>query len=85
MTGPTGEVFRVDWLPGTDVLRGTCHCGAGHTAEDPIAMWEWMLAHPEGHGTPGDGTGGAEAAPGRTGGAATGSRRRGRTPRGEAS
>ncbi|MGW3633999.1 hypothetical protein ACWD7F_28280 [Streptomyces sp. NPDC005122] len=43
------EVYRVDWLPGTDVLRGTCHCGAGHTAQDPVGMWERMLAHPEGH------------------------------------
>ncbi|MFB7240887.1 hypothetical protein ACFCYX_00260 [Streptomyces populi] len=50
MTGPAGEVHRVTWLPGTDVLHGTCHCGAEHTAEDPVAMWEWMLAHPEGHG-----------------------------------
>jgi hypothetical protein len=49
VTGRTGEIYRVDWLPGTDVLRGTCHCGAEHTAQDPVAMWEWMLAHPEGH------------------------------------
>ncbi|MBQ0852166.1 hypothetical protein J8N05_28830 [Streptomyces sp. BH-SS-21] len=49
MTSPTGEVYRIDWLPGTDVLHGTCHCGAEHTAEDPVAMWEWMLGHPEGH------------------------------------
>ncbi|KOV61964.1 hypothetical protein [Streptomyces sp. MMG1121] len=48
--GPaTGEVYRVDWQPGTDLLRGICHCGAGHTAQDPVAMWEWMLGHPEGH------------------------------------
>ncbi|MGW3666738.1 hypothetical protein [Streptomyces sp. NPDC005141] len=57
MTGPTGEIYRVDWLPGTDVLHGTCHCGAEHTAKDPIAMWEWMLAHPEGHEAPGNGLG----------------------------
>jgi hypothetical protein len=49
VTGPTGEIYRVDWLPGTDVLHGTCHCGAEHTAQDPVAMWERMLAHPEGH------------------------------------
>ncbi|MFF4394750.1 hypothetical protein [Streptomyces sp. NPDC001480] len=54
MTSPvrgaaTGEVYRIDWLPGTDVLHGTCHCGAEHTAQDPVAMWEWMLGHPEGH------------------------------------
>lgn len=49
MTSPTGEIYRIDWLPGTDVLHGTCHCGAEHSAEDPIEMWEWMLGHPEGH------------------------------------
>ncbi|MFE9764062.1 hypothetical protein ACFYPC_05920 [Streptomyces sp. NPDC005808] len=52
MTGPTGEIYRVDWLPGTDILHGTCHCGAEHTAQDPIQMWEWMLAHPDGHEPP---------------------------------
>ncbi|MET7325461.1 hypothetical protein [Streptomyces sp. NPDC005549] len=56
MSGRTGEVYRVDWLPGTDVLRGTCHCGAEHTAEDPVTMWDWMLAHPRGHELPGDGS-----------------------------
>lgn len=59
MTGPTPEgptrmlsgkgVVRIEWLPGTDVLLGTCHCGATHSAEDPISMWEWLLAHPDGH------------------------------------
>ena len=49
MSGRTGEVYRVDWLPGTDVLHGTCHCGAEHTTEDPVTMWDWMLAHPQGH------------------------------------
>lgn len=43
------EVYRVDWVPGTDLLHGVCHCGAEHTARDPVAMWEWMLGHPEGH------------------------------------
>jgi hypothetical protein len=52
VTSPTGEIYRVDWLPGTDLLHGTCHCGAEHTAQDPIEMWEWMLAHPEGHEPP---------------------------------
>ncbi|MDH6515276.1 hypothetical protein M2164_001753 [Streptomyces sp. SAI-208] len=45
----TGEVYRIDWLPGTDTLRGTCHCGREHTSQDPVEMWEWMLAHPNGH------------------------------------
>ncbi|MDX3047869.1 hypothetical protein PV378_15345, partial [Streptomyces scabiei] len=48
----TGEVYRIDWLPGTDILHGTCHCGREHTSQDPIEMWEWMLAHPRAHGTP---------------------------------
>ena len=56
----TGDnVVRIEWLPGTDTLVGTCHCTARHEAQDPIAMWEWMLAHPEGH-VPG---GPAEPAP----------------------
>ncbi|MEU3793649.1 hypothetical protein AB0F07_28200 [Streptomyces fructofermentans] len=58
MTTAAGRVHRVDWLPGTDVLRGTCHCGAEHTAPDPVAMWEWLFAHPEGH-SPADGPPGA--------------------------
>ncbi|MFB6849126.1 hypothetical protein ACFCXS_30325 [Streptomyces sp. NPDC056373] len=49
MTAPTGEVYRIAWLPGTDTLHGTCHCGREHTAQDPVEMWEWMLAHPRGH------------------------------------
>ena len=50
MSTPTGEIYRIDWLPGTDVLHGTCHCGAERTDQDPVEMWEWMLGHPEGHG-----------------------------------
>ena len=59
MTGPlhgaaagraaTGQVYRIEWFPGTDLLHGTCHCGAGHTDLDPVEMWTWMLGHPEGH------------------------------------
>jgi hypothetical protein len=45
----TREIYRIDWIPGTDVLHGTCHCGAEHSAQDPIEMWEWMLGHPDGH------------------------------------
>ncbi|MET8223716.1 hypothetical protein [Streptomyces sp. NPDC005301] len=55
MTSPAGEVYRVDWLPGTDLLHGTCHRGAGHTSQDPVEMWEWMLSHPEGHAPRGNG------------------------------
>lgn len=47
LTGP--GVVRIEWLPGTDVLLGTCHCSAQREAQDPVAMWEWLLAHPDGH------------------------------------
>lgn len=46
---PGDTVVRIDWLPGADTLVGTCHCTARHEAEDPVQMWEWLLAHPEGH------------------------------------
>lgn len=53
-------VLRVQWLPGTDQLLGTCHCGARHRAQDPVTLWEWLHDHPD-H-APGLGTGtGAEA------------------------
>jgi hypothetical protein len=45
----TAEVYRIDWVPGTDWLHGTCHCGAERDGQDPVEMWEWMLAHPAGH------------------------------------
>jgi hypothetical protein len=47
-----GTVNRITWRPGTDRLLGTCHCGAMGEAEDPVAMWEWLLAHPEHPGRP---------------------------------
>lgn len=43
------NVMRIVWLPGSDCLQGTCHCGAVHVADDPIALWDWLLAHPVGH------------------------------------
>ncbi|MBG6105598.1 hypothetical protein ACLQ3D_26050 [Micromonospora vinacea] len=43
------RVYRIHWVPGTDTLRGICHCGAERLAEDPVELWEWLLAHPEGH------------------------------------
>ncbi|RZL77236.1 MAG: hypothetical protein EOP32_25685 [Rhodococcus sp. (in: high G+C Gram-positive bacteria)] len=43
------NVMRIVWLPGSDLLEGECHCGARHVAEEPAALWEWLLAHPEGH------------------------------------
>ena len=44
------RVFRIVWLPGTDQLQGTCYCGAVHDSEDPIELWDWLLAHAERHG-----------------------------------
>jgi hypothetical protein len=44
------RVRRVEWMPGTDRLLGTCFCGTTHEADDPIAMWDWLLSHEEGHG-----------------------------------
>jgi hypothetical protein len=41
------RVMRVGWLPGSDRLRGRCHCGAESEAEDPVLLWEWLLAHPD--------------------------------------
>ncbi|WP_030486975.1 hypothetical protein [Micromonospora chokoriensis] len=54
MSSPAGmltgdRVYRIHWMPGTDTLRGTCHCGAERLAEDPVELWEWLLAHPQGH------------------------------------
>ncbi|MEV4581250.1 hypothetical protein AB0K16_49255 [Nonomuraea jabiensis] len=49
-------LLRVVWLPGSDLLQGTCHCGAVHVAEGPVEVWEWLLGHPTGHHTPTDPT-----------------------------
>ncbi|MBY8871358.1 hypothetical protein K7640_05815 [Micromonospora sp. PLK6-60] len=54
MSAPTGmltgdRIYRVHWMPGTDTLRGTCHCGAERVADEPVELWEWLLAHPQGH------------------------------------
>ncbi|MGP3938444.1 MULTISPECIES: hypothetical protein [Streptomyces] len=43
-------VYRVVWQLHTDVLVGYCWCGASHEDIDPIALWEWLLAHPDTHG-----------------------------------
>jgi hypothetical protein len=53
--GSGREVLQVEWLPGSDLLLGTCHCGATHVAEGPIEVWEWLLGHPVGHVAPGPG------------------------------
>lgn len=44
-----GQVYRVEWIPGTDHLLGVCFCGAQHLEADPIALWEWLYGHPRGH------------------------------------
>ncbi|HET9656968.1 MAG TPA: hypothetical protein VFP72_16575 [Kineosporiaceae bacterium] len=49
MTGRPGEVYRVEWVPGTDHLLGTCFCRAQHLDVDPISLWEWLYGHPHGH------------------------------------
>lgn len=40
-------VYRIVWEPGSDRLHGTCHCGAEHNSDDPVEMWQWLLAHPD--------------------------------------
>lgn len=47
MSGST--IFRVVWLPGSDLLRGYCWCGTEHETEDPAELWEWLLDHPDTH------------------------------------
>ncbi|MEV7159440.1 hypothetical protein AB0N77_33325 [Streptomyces misionensis] len=46
-------VYRIVWVPGTDRLRGWCWCGEPRESEDPVELWEWLLAHPDGHPGPG--------------------------------
>lgn len=45
--------FTVDWMPGSDVLRGRCHCGATSSAQDPATLLDWLAGHPDGHDTTG--------------------------------
>ena len=45
-------VYRIHWELGTDLLVGVCHCGAEHDSEDPVELWDWLLAHPDGHDPP---------------------------------
>ena len=37
------------WVPGSDRLRAECHCSAARDFEDPVVLWDWLLAHPVGH------------------------------------
>lgn len=43
------RVYRIHWVLGTDRLRAVCHCGAERTFDEPVELWEWLLAHPDGH------------------------------------
>ncbi|MBC3191925.1 hypothetical protein H7X46_12710 [Pseudonocardia sp. C8] len=43
------RVYRIHWVLGTDLLRAVCHCGATRDFEDPVALWEWLLGHPDDH------------------------------------
>jgi hypothetical protein len=38
-------LLRVTWVPGSDELRGECHCGAEHITQDPVDVWDWLLGH----------------------------------------
>lgn len=42
-------LYRIEWVPGSDLLVGFCFCGAVHESEDPVEMWAWLLGHPDGH------------------------------------
>ena len=37
--------YRIEWTPGTDLLRGMCSCGAARDFEDPVTLWNWLLGH----------------------------------------
>ena len=50
LAGP--RVYRIHWVLGTDQLRAVCHCGAERMFEEPVELWEWLLAHPDGHDPP---------------------------------
>jgi hypothetical protein len=43
------RVYRIHWVLGTDRLRAVCHCGAERVFDDPVELWDWLLAHPDGH------------------------------------
>ncbi|MFG1644260.1 hypothetical protein ACGFMK_28580 [Amycolatopsis sp. NPDC049252] len=48
---PGDRVHRIHWVLGTDRLRAVCHCAAEREFEDPVELWDWLLAHPVGHDT----------------------------------
>lgn len=55
------RVHRIHWVPGTDRLRAVCHCSAEREFDDPVGLWEWLLAHPGGHDAAARGASGANA------------------------
>jgi hypothetical protein len=46
------HVYRVHWVLGTDRLHAVCFCGADQEFEEPVELWQWLLAHPQGHRRP---------------------------------
>lgn len=40
-------IYRIHWVPGTDRLLAVCFCGEKREFEDPVELWDWLLAHPE--------------------------------------
>lgn len=57
------RVYRIHWVLGTDRLRAVCHCGAERVFEEPVELWEWLLAHPDGHDGGDSGDGGGDVPP----------------------
>ena len=43
------RVHRIHWVLGTDRLRAVCHCTAEREFDEPVELWDWLLAHPVGH------------------------------------
>lgn len=41
--------YSITWVPGEDLMRGSCYCGAQRIGEAPTELWEWLLGHPVGH------------------------------------
>ncbi|WP_055488373.1 hypothetical protein [Streptomyces sp. WMMB 322] len=44
---PAPGVRRIRWIPGTDLLLARCFCGREREFDDPVHLWDWLLAHPE--------------------------------------
>ncbi|WP_181764822.1 hypothetical protein [Streptomyces albidus (ex Kaewkla and Franco 2022)] len=43
---PGEGVQRIHWIPGTDRLLAVCFCRTEREFEDPVELWDWLLAHP---------------------------------------